>query len=58
MAAENAKGETGEHSTGRKHMRGLKHGAGILRMPFSGLEWPASLACKNAAYRDWGTMCF
>lgn len=58
MAVENAKGETGEDSMGKKHMRDLKHCAGILSMPFSGLEWSASLACKNTAYTDWGTTCF
>lgn len=50
--------ETGEDSTGKKHMRDLKHRAGILRMPFSGLEQSASLACRNTAYRDRGATRF
>lgn len=35
--------ERGEDSTGKKHMGDLKHCAGILCMPFSGLEVPAGM---------------
>lgn len=49
MAAENAKGETGEDSTGKKHKGDLKRCAGVLCLPFSGLDLSASLACRNTA---------